>query len=449
MSADLELAKSIVDGTLDLICPQMELLICPSYHESALSGSGVVRSNDRGQLYFKLAAPFQGTPHPALQRTRPAGAVHEEHDHVMLRAVDQNGYEWRSNWLLLELRFPTIQPSWLIRHNLESLICARVVPRKSKSRLTIHIPNQSDLMFDQSTTKTVKVGEAEVSRGWSIDHHKRSFQDVDLAFHKGEDAWLTVHATRDCPIMPDWPGVLCHALEFACARRARPAVVVREFNDRRNTGLFSGPFWQYRSLMPPPIHPREPSEAEPFWALIERFFVYASADHLVAERFLSELEGIRNGASGSVQTACLTLAVGIESLCDTLLPQIPPSTNANELNNLLCHIRKWDGDETLGKRAINLISNLRSVRTADRLYAWASNHDVDRTLVDRWKELRNPSVHGAALSEDQTLFDRYYAAVELLYRIVTWAIEFEGEILATSMHGWGQDNDSEYQNQPS
>lgn len=441
MSADQKLARSIVDGSLDLICPEMELLVCPAYHDAALSGSGVIRSDDRGQLYFKMAAPFTGTPHLALRRTRPAGEVHDEHDHVMLRAVDQNGHEWRSNWLLLDLQFPTLQPSWLVRHNLESLMSSRKVPHSTKSRLTIHIPNQHGLIFDQATTKTLTVDDEQVSSGWSLDHHKRSFNDSEVVFRKGDDAWLTVVATRDSPIMPDWPGLLCHALEFACARRARPAVVVREFNDRRDTGLFSGPFWQYQSLMPPPVHPREPADAGAFWTLIERFFVFVSGDSPKVERLLNELEGIRNGASGSAQTACLTLAVGIESICDILLPNLSSPKDEDEMTSLLNHIDAWDGDARLRSRAIRLITNMRAVRAVDRLYAWASDEDINHDLIDRWKALRHPRAHGAAMSEDQTSFDQYYAAVELLYRMVTWAIGYDEPILRTSTRGWGQNDD--------
>lgn len=113
------------------------------------------------------------------------------------------------------------------------------------------------------------------------------------------------------------------------------------------------------------------------------------------------------------------------------------------MKSLLHHIREWDGDTNLRSRAISLIANMRMVRAADRLYAWARDQNIDHSLVDRWKALRNTRAHGAAMSEDQTLFDRYFAAVELLYRMVAWAISFDKPILRTSARGWGQDDDTE------
>ena len=41
--SDFRMAKSIVEGTLEFVCPVMRLLVCPEYHEAVLEGSGVVR----------------------------------------------------------------------------------------------------------------------------------------------------------------------------------------------------------------------------------------------------------------------------------------------------------------------------------------------------------------------------------------------------------------------
>ncbi len=51
------------------------------------------------------------------------------------------------------------------------------------------------------------------------------------------------------------------------------------------------------------------------------------------------------------------------------------------------------------------------------------------------KRLRK--AHGTVLSEDQLLYDHYYAVVELLYRMVAWAIGYKGPIVETSKRGWG------------
>lgn len=92
----------------------------------------------------------------------------------------------------------------------------------TQSTMTLHIPAQDRLPFDQKTTETRSVGDRRISTGWSLDHHTRTLDDAEVTFRDRGDSWLTVTATRDSPIMPDWPGLICHALEFGTARRARP-----------------------------------------------------------------------------------------------------------------------------------------------------------------------------------------------------------------------------------
>jgi hypothetical protein len=53
--------------------------------------------------------------------------------------------------------------------------------------------------------------------------------------------------------------------------------------------------------------------------------------------------------------------------------------------------------------------------------------------------LRDATTHGQAPKSDQTLYDRYYATTELLYRMLAFAIGYEGSICATATRGWRLD----------
>jgi len=437
----LDLAKSIKDGTLDLICPRMELLVCPSYTEVALCGSGIIRSDDLGRLYFRLVAPFTGSLHRVLTRAKLAGEIHEAHDHVMLRAVDETGREWRSNWLLIHLSFPGSLSNWIVRHHVDTLSSSRARPLSDFSSLTMHVPEQGRLMFDMGTTETRRVGDRELGSRWALDHHSRRMADAEFTFQEEEQHWLTVIVEKQSSIMPDWPGLLCHALEFASAQRARAAVITRIFSNREDLGMLSGPFFQYDSLLPAPVHCSSPNEAQNYWNLVESFFSYALKDDAILQDFLDELSGIRDGSRASVQTACLTIAVGIESLANVLLPDPPgPFVDGNSLRSLMTHIESWDGDESIKQRAKGQLQQFKQVRASDRLYAWADAQHISHELVDRWRRIRNPRAHGSVLSEDQKLYDGYFSVVELLYRIVTWIIGYKGPLVETSTRGWGVDS---------
>lgn len=57
-----QLARSLVDGELDLLCPLMLLTVFRKPTNVVLEGSGYIRSNDRGELSFRMAGPLTA-PH--------------------------------------------------------------------------------------------------------------------------------------------------------------------------------------------------------------------------------------------------------------------------------------------------------------------------------------------------------------------------------------------------
>ncbi len=420
----------------------MTLLRCPSYHETVMTGCGVIRANERGELSFRLSGSL---PHPfpeVFRGDRPPGSMYDIDDHVMLVAVDAEGREWRSNPLLIHLKHPGELVHGYMSRKLASILHTHRWPSNGKSTIRIYIPRQSRFPFDLSTKSERLAGDTLVAGAWSIDHHVRTIGDATVTFREERDRWLSVTAKQATPLMPDWPGLMCHALSFATSDLMRPAVVVRAFNDREDIGLFSGPFHKYHSRMPRPIVGLTPEDAGPFWSLVERVFMFAWNRRTASLQFLEELDAIRAGAAMSIQTACLTLAIGIEALAKELLPAVPaPGWNEEARASLESHIKTWGGDSQTRNRALGWLCSKGEPRAVDRLRAWAQQHSIDQRLIDEWSALRNRSAHGTSLAEAQPSYDRYYSVVELLYRLIATAIGYDGSILKTSIRGWGQDDE--------
>lgn len=438
-----KLGRSVVDGELDLLCPKMELWRCPSYHETVMTGCGVIRANKRGELSFRLSGsvPF---PFPDVFRgEKPQGTVYDIDDHVMLVALDAQGREWRSNPLLVHLKHPGEIVHGYMSRKIESLMYTHKWPSKDESTVRLYIPKQSQFPFDRHTKFERLAGETLVEGGWSIDHHVRIIGETEVTFRREEGDWLSVTAKQSTTMMPDWPGLMCHALSFATSGVVRPAVIVRAFKEREDIGLFSGPFHQYRSLMPRPIVGLTSDDAEAFWALVERVFMFAWGRRTSSLQFLEELDAIRAGAAMSIQPACLTLAIGIEALAKELLPAVqPPGWNHQAKAALESHIAAWQGDSATRDRVLGWLQSRGEPRAVDRLYAWATQQGVNKVLIDEWSALRNRRAHGTSLEEAQPSYDRYYAVVELLYRLIASAIGYNGQVLETSIRGWGQEDEA-------
>lgn len=174
-----------------------------------------------------------------------------------------------------------------------------------------------------------------------------------------------------------------------------------------------------------------------FWRLIELVFIHIEKQQIEPAPLLDELEGIRRGAQGSLQTACLTLAVGIESIAKLLLQdEFSPLICRPSIEPLLSHLALWEGDGTLKNRARGALSRLGDIGAADLMHAWVKKSGTGKELVDTWKKLRHPRAHGERLAQEAGWL-RYCSAVELLYRMIAYAVGYDGQILRTSQPGWG------------
>jgi hypothetical protein len=435
----MEFAKAIKAGTLELICPEMELLVCPSYHEAALRGTGVIKSDDLGRLYFRMISAFSPTAlrHKSLFGSKPVGELYEPGDYVMLRAVDEYGREWRGNHLRIDLRNEIPLPNYLIRANLVSILTAQERKSIDESLVRVVIPGVPDLPFDGSTERRSRVGEREIGFSSSLDHHEHRMGGAGVVFRREEGGFVSISAVREKAFLPTWPGLMCHALGFAVGQTLTPAVIVREFDDRADLAVHSGPFWRYTSLMHSPVPFTDIRGTGDFWTLVELFLAFLEGQNADPSPLLDELEGVRRGSQGSLQTACLTLAVGIESMAKLLMgDEFSAKICRPSIEPLLTHLDAWQGDVLLKDRARGALSRLADIGAADLMYAWAEKTGTDKKLVDDWKKLRHPRAHGKNLAVESG-WALYCSGAELLNRIIAHAIGYRGSILMTSQPGWG------------
>ena len=387
MLDEIEFARAIKSGSLDLICPHMELLACPNYRHIVLKGTGVIRSDKLGRLYFRMIAPLEGQSPATIQPSKVPGEIYSPEDYVTLSAIDENGLGWRSNWIVPRLRNQLPLHSWRVGQYLANLDHSSQGKGVGCNRVSVIIPNAPELAFDKIAETSKMVGNQKV--GWSLsrDRHTHRIDETEVTFCGESDHFLSIVATQSTPFLPGWPGLLCHAVGFVTAQTILPAVTVRESNGHEDIGLYSGPFRRLRSFMPGSVRFDGPNGADGFWHLLELFFKHVELTK--DEKLLDELDGIRRGACGSFQTASLTLGIGIESIAKLLLKnESVPKLCAESIKKLTGYIEKWPGDASLEKRVKGALKRLNEASAADLMYAWANRTGASRTLIDAWKKLR-------------------------------------------------------------
>ena len=438
MKNELDLARRLLTGDLELLCTEMKLLSCPGYHDSLFDGTGLIRAKRGGRLSFEMVGRYENSFPPLAKQARPPhGQVPGADEHVLLSATDSYGREWRSNWIRPKVFPPSSRSNcWVVSAPLETLITSERRPQVDESEGRLYIQSPGGIPFDSTTHTTRRAGTDELSSGWSLDHHICQIGGATVEFRKQDRGLLSVHARQPTPVMPTWAGYVCQALSFATTHTIRPAVAVREFNDRKDTGIFSGPFAFPRSFLPPPV---SPNEKDDFWLLVQKFIEWChSSDIAIHGPLFDELAGVHNGSKGSIATASLTLAVGIEALTALLFRDVEVTrTPAEDVDDLLAHLRKWDGSNDLKRRAASILGSMKATRAVDKLHAFAKSKDLDPELVSAWKKLRDETAHGRTPAAEQPLYDRFFSTAELLYHMLASPLGYDGTILSTSTRGWG------------
>ena len=133
----LDCAKRMLAGKLELLCPEMSLVTCRGLREIVFRGMGVIRSLPDGPLEFLMSGDAPESPNPAVINGLRYGQVPEIDDHVMLIAKDDAGREWRSNPILVDVGWQTMSPRWRLRRRLSSLITGTPIPKDDGCEMTM------------------------------------------------------------------------------------------------------------------------------------------------------------------------------------------------------------------------------------------------------------------------------------------------------------------------
>lgn len=418
----------------------MQLVVCPAYHEVALSGCGVIRSNETGTIYFRMVAEEPIRSHPVLERSLPIGTILQPDDQVMLVATDEHGREWRSNWFPPHVSIQFQNPSHHVVQGLRTLMHSRPVREHSTGRVELLIPGVPRLPFRRVTRAERRPeGSALGAMSIALDHDVLQIDGSEVVVRDEGDGWLSVIAERSEQFDHEWHESLLAALQFAIAQQLTPATVVRYTTDSEIVFLQSTRGSVQRGAMPGPVIARPESHGPDLWSLVEKLATQLLQHPAEAERIMRELDGIRRGAEGSFQTACLTLGVGVESLTGLILPDPVPDQNATvHVESLVAHIRDWTGDPKMIDRAVSSLQNaFRSVSASERLRSWAGRAPEVAPLHKQWKNLRHRAAHGVPIKQEQEDYDCYYSVVELLYRMVARFAGYDGALLNPSQPGWG------------
>lgn len=227
---------------------------------------------------------------------------------------------------------------------------------------------------------------------------------------------------------------LLESLKFITGRQLNPGAIVTKKGSQLITEFYPDYSFNYFQVEPPLRYRDFPSEEhlEP-WYLFGQFLNFISRYRSKYFTPLgAEINGIIGAGPAFFETKLLNLSVRIEGILKLLYPKlgIPKKNSLEDISNIENYLEIYDSNDTIKKRVLATINMMKQARAKDKLLELKKLGVINKIQYDSWSKLRNKSAHAVKDNKKDWLnkdLKRYYQVIELLYRIIFYAIKYDGE----------------------
>ena len=233
---------------------------------------------------------------------------------------------------------------------------------------------------------------------------------------------------------------LLEAVQFAVAKMAWP--IMREvIQDGKQTITLS----KSRPFNNGLVESALPNHADAdFYRLIERFYQYAISEAKGddAAPLSKKIGGLFTLKGVWLDTVALLLGVSVESLLNESIYKslgVPDKVTKAKIQALIDYVGTAPHDASLTKRASQIMGGMKSSSASDRLHVLASIGVISKEDIKAWKSIRNAAAHGGLEvdpSELQSLLERVYRLVAMVYKLAFFRIGYQGVYMDFSTRGW-------------
>lgn len=433
--------KSLINRTFELKCPEMRLCITPEYTAEVFKGSGRIWITTTGQLRFSMLSKldFSELHQKWLPRLKSFGLspqiypVHDS-DYLRLEALDLNEDKWFSNWIIPCFNIP--KGHYIELYGLLDYLTSHRMISKGKERSEFVILNPPNIPFEMTTKTIVLHDDKEVSKGWSLNRQVIKSQDVEIQFNKNSNnntLLCTIKPLGEKPLLNNINIHVVSALSFMLSTSLHPIYNYTGTPDFEIVHLSGQLTSDWKSGLPLPLNPTTIEDDKNLWELFTAYFDYLMRQSISIAKFHPislEYSKVIQASRGSLEGFALALSVSIEALLKICSKTINKANIPEEkdIKELLSHISKWNGNESLKKRTRGAIKNFNMIRSLDILMELKDNGLVTEKEISSWKKLRNMSAHGDEYNDfDKQKIQELCSTVSgLMHKIVLYEIDYKG-----------------------
>jgi hypothetical protein len=293
----------------------------------------------------------------------------------------------------------------------------------------------------------------------AADHCQYQTEGCDVRIERADDDPLVVVVTpRDAEMVPiGFEQRVLDALACALGRRFSPALSLRTQASHTDWYVCRGAYLDAEGMIRPPILPVCGAAQMDIWSFASLYQDKIAREWPdvfgIHDPMSAAMAEISLGSQGTLQSASLALAIGIEAIGNAIhLRRRYPAESPSFLgmDSMMEYIRHWTGDATTREFVLDRLAQLKGPDFASCLYAFADAKGIHHDVIKTWKKTRPRLAHGVLsdtmqLSPDaerhelQTSVDSYYAMLGLVYRMIADFIGYVGPLVDFAESDWGVD----------
>jgi len=242
---------------------------------------------------------------------------------------------------------------------------------------------------------------------------------------------------------------LTDAIALISGQRVSPSLCLRTQGEHRDWQIARGFYRDPLGMVRPPIIQSHRHKGDDIWALAARYQATIAREwpDVVGARdpLSAAVAQVNVGSQGTLQSALLSLAIGIEMTGNAIRLQdrYTPEKKKVDLEGAIAQLRAWNTDHKDSRDfAIERLSNLKGHDFASLLFKFANANGIEHTVIKTWKRLRPQLAHGRVdRSTDHSVvqsdIDSYYALLGLMYRLIADFVNYDGDLVDYSQPDWG------------
>lgn len=450
-----EFKDAYVGGSLVIDCVEIRLTQNASETPRVYSSIGFFRVSPEHGVEARLVCPRYPTdaydPIKAFMRERghTSGVMLPDSHYYRLEARDVAGNVWTHPAVDLKR---DERPDAVIL----TLNCDRIQTEEPSEGAS---PYAYLVFLDTLDFPTNMVQTTTVERGGKLhsqDVRRQDSQGVVAGFQVSYDERKSVSGERyseffasapeGVPAPPLFQDRLLEAIRFCTATMATP-VMSETVADNVKTIELAKSRPLNNGLVPAPVSSSEQGIDGDFYKLFECYFNYActNADGKDFAPLSSKLGGLFTLKGVWLDTIVLLLSVAVEGvLSEDFFKSIgkPKKGLLEDIKKLVDMVKLAPVEESLIKRVVNAVGNMKSNSAADKLHALIEVGALEEEDRTAWKRLRNTSAHGTFAinpEEMQRLLDDVLRLTTIIYKLVFVRIGYCGKYSNRAARGWRVD----------